>query len=540
MKTFLRVWKQILSAVLVYLAFYSVQAETSYSTLLIGINYNFSTNQNEIRTVNPNTGETCLLNSFVFDTGYWYPNTFSVDKTANRIYAMSSGGKLYQFTLDTGAAVPPAVSIDTDMQTFRAGSNGLLVGIRYNFSTNQNEIRTVNPSTGETSLLNSFVFDTGGWYSDTFSVDKTANRIYAMSSSSKLYQFTLDTGAAVPPTVSIDTNLQTLRAAGNGLFVGINYNGLTNQNEIRTVNPSTGETTLLNAFAFDSGAYNPSTFSVDKTANRIYVVSSSNTLYQFRLDTGAAVPPTVSIDTDMQTLTAISNYPTARCQNACPIYGIQDHRVSDTQFFTISPSTKAVRDLGPLHKKHDIEGLAIDQATGTLYCTSGDKTDKQGHLYRIDRETGGLTDIGPTGFIEVDSLAIRPSDGTFWGWAVGDGLITIDPEKNGQGRLIVPYNDELVEDMVWSYDGHFLYVTQGRNLLVYDGEKLDIACNNLPGSVEAVEMLPGNMLMFAFHQDNSARIHVLDINSCEVILEEAIDTPYKDIEGMAWWFACMP
>jgi len=223
---------------------------------------------------------------------------------------------------------------------------------------------------------------------------------------------------------------------------------------------------------------------------------------------------------------------------ACPIYAIQDHRVSDTQFFMISPSTKAVRDLGTLYKKHDIEGLAIDQATGTLYGTSGDKTDKQGHLYRIDRETGELTDIGPTGFIEVDSLAIRPSDGTLWGWAVGDGLITIDPET-GQGTLVIPYDKPFVEDMVWSYDGNSIYATQGHNLWVYDGEILDIACDNLPGEVEAVEMLPGNALMFAFHQDNSARIHVLDIESCEVIVEEAIDTPYKDIEGMAWWFGCL-
>jgi len=149
-----------------------------------------------------------------------------------------------------------------------------------------------------------------------------------------------------------------------------------------------------------------------------------------------------------------------------------------------------------------------------------------------------LAYIGPTGFAEVDSLAIRPTDGSLWGWAVGDGLITIDPET-GQGTLQVPYDKPFVEDMVWSYDGNSIYATQGRNLWVYDGEILGIACNNLPGAVEGVEMLPSNALMFAFHQDNSARIHVLDIESCQVIMEEAIDTPYKDIEGIAWWFGCM-
>ncbi len=247
-------------------------------------------------------------------------------------------------------------------------------------------------------------------------------------------------------------------------------------------------------------------------------------------------PQTVTIDGEEPvSLDFVSDWDEAF---ACPIYAIQDHRVSDTQFFIISPSTKAVRDLGPLYKKHDIEGLAIDQATGELYCTSGDKTDKPGYLCKIDRDNGELAYIGPTGFAEVDSLAIRPTDGSLWGWAVGDGLITIDPET-GQGTLQVPYDKPFVEDMVWSYDGNSIYATQGRNLWVYDGEILGIACNNLPGAVEGVEMLPSNALMFAFHQDNSARIHVLDIESCQVIMEEAIDTPYKDIEGIAWWFGCM-
>jgi hypothetical protein len=50
---------------------------------------------------------------------------------------------------------------------------------------------------------------------------------------------------------------------------------------------STGSSKLLNSFTFDSGAWISGSFDIDDQQNRIYVVSSANTLYEFDLITGS-------------------------------------------------------------------------------------------------------------------------------------------------------------------------------------------------------------------------------------------------------------
>ena len=57
---------------------------------LIGIDYVSATSQDEIRTVNPNTGETTLLNSFKFDSGYWVSGTVVANRAAGKLYVESS------------------------------------------------------------------------------------------------------------------------------------------------------------------------------------------------------------------------------------------------------------------------------------------------------------------------------------------------------------------------------------------------------------------------------------------------------------------
>jgi hypothetical protein len=224
----------------------------------------------------------------------------------------------------------------------------------------------------------------------------------------------------------------------------------------------------------------------------------------------------------------------------CPIYALQDHKRSDTQPFMIDPITGTVyADENLVYLNADIEGLSLHPVTGELYCSSGDMTDKPGYLCKINRHTGELTYIGATGFKEVDSLAFHP-DGSLWGWAVREGLITIDSET-GQGTLFVPYDKEFVEDMVWSHDGQLLYATQDHNLWAYDGQILHLVCDNLPNQVEAIEMLPGEVLLFAFDGDNHIRFW--DIKRCTEIWEdEAFEMPsnFNDIEGISSPSTCQP
>ena len=56
---------------------------------------------------------------------------------------------------------------------------------------------------------------------------------------------------------------------------------------------------------------------------------------------------------------------------ACTIYAVNDQGSNNSQFFTINPVTRQVAALGALRNNYDIEGLAVDPATGIIYATSG-------------------------------------------------------------------------------------------------------------------------------------------------------------------------
>ncbi len=52
--------------------------------------------------------------------------------------------------------------------------------------------------------------------------------------------------------------------------------------------------------------------------------------------------------------------------------------------------------------------------------------------------------------------------------------------------------------------------------------------------MESLETLPDGSLIYAFHQDAKLGIHTFDVNTCQTIIESRIETPYNDIEGIAW------
>ena len=85
-------------------------------------------------------------------------------------------------------------------------SFGYILGIGFNGTTMQNEVRRVDPVTGVSTLLNSFMFSSGSWTAQIV-VDEAANRFYAESGDHKLYQFDVATGAILSIT-TLDTFLQ--------------------------------------------------------------------------------------------------------------------------------------------------------------------------------------------------------------------------------------------------------------------------------------------------------------------------------------------
>ena len=216
----------------------------------------------------------------------------------------------------------------------------------------------------------------------------------------------------------------------------------------------------------------------------------------------------------------------------CQLYAVQDNGLNDSQLFTINPDTLEVNALGQNLPGYDIEALDIHPNTGALYAASGDNTDNPGHLYTVNLQTGALTDLGSTGFVEIEDLTFD-LNGTLWAWAKGNGLISIDLQKGITGTLIIP-STVGIEGLTWNSDGTLLYAAQGRTLWVSDGKTVEKACD-LPGPTEALEMLPDNQLLLGIHGNKKILdFKVMDLSTCDLVPGVGIPTDYDDVEGIAW------
>ena len=226
----------------------------------------------------------------------------------------------------------------------------------------------------------------------------------------------------------------------------------------------------------------------------------------------------------------------SQAEEACQLYGVNDGGLNDSQLFTVNSDTHEVETLGSLHEGKDIEALAINK-TGVLYAASGDDTEQKGHLYTVDKGTGALTDLGSTGFKEIEGLTFD-SDGKLWAWAKGDGLISIDPSTPSSSTLELPSSAK-VEDITWNPEGTQIYGSQNTNLWVYDkaNNSVQLKCSNLPGETEALEMLPDGTLLLGIHgKKEILQFNAFDVETCTDVASVDIPTSssLNDVEGIAW------
>jgi hypothetical protein len=246
---------------------------------------------------------------------------------------------------------------------------------------------------------------------------------------------------------------------------------------------------------------------VDDGGLAIVAAPSNETVGENESDVDDAV---IEVDTDRIT------------PASCQVYAVNDKGLNNSQFFTISLDAHQVNELGPLYHGHDIEALAIHPTTDQIYAASGnDVTDGNldGHLYLVDGETGDLFPVGSTGFTEIGDLAFSP-DGTLWAWAKNDGMITVDL-TTGAGTSVIP-SDVLIEGLTLSKEQGrtVFYGSINTELWIYDmdADTLEVACTNLLGETEALEMMPDGLLLMGIHKDQSFSIHAFDAKACQVVI----------------------
>jgi hypothetical protein len=242
----------------------------------------------------------------------------------------------------------------------------------------------------------------------------------------------------------------------------------------------------------------------------------------------------------------------------CQLYAVHDQKRSDSQLLTVSevevvdevgnPVTGTtdnltfnyqINTLGPLYEGHDIEAIAVHPVTNRVYVVSGKdvaKDQPRGYLYAVDGQDGELFLIGSTGFKEIEDLAFG-NDGTLWAWAKGDGMITIDL-ATGTGTLVIPSKVK-IEGLTLSKntDHTVFYGSVGKALWDYNltTNQLNVACDNFPGEVEALEMLPDGTLLIGIHENKGFSLQAFDVDNCQVIPDFSIPTgSFDDVEGIAF------
>jgi len=217
------------------------------------------------------------------------------------------------------------------------------------------------------------------------------------------------------------------------------------------------------------------------------------------------------------------------------VYAIHDQARSDTQLFTYDLNTGNINPLGPLYPERDLEGLDIHPFSHQLYASTGQPRSR---LEQVNGYSGDITPVGYIGFKHVTSLSFHPS-GQLWGGAQG-GLIQIDTDT-GKGQLIKSTSLK-IEGLSWNNAGTLLYATAvtepnpHSSLWVYDPQTTELRkhCDNLEGEIESLETLPDDRLAFGIHDDQALSFHVYDPEQCQTVQGSLIQTPYNDIEAIAW------
>ncbi len=230
------------------------------------------------------------------------------------------------------------------------------------------------------------------------------------------------------------------------------------------------------------------------------------------------------------------------------VYAVHDEGVSETQFFTYDLKEGLFNSLGDKLEAYDIEALDSHPQTRSLFAASGKK---EAQLFQVDGDTGEPKLIGDIGFDNVVGLAFH-FDGRLVAWA-DQGLLKLDIDT-AEGTLIWPQTEAeknafeqfgpfSIYALAWNREGTLLYGVaadhpQTSTLWVYDSTGWNVACNGLPKKVESLETLPDGLLLYGFHNDKQLAIHTYNADTCETVADASFNTPYNDIEGIAWPIAC--
>jgi hypothetical protein len=263
--------------------------------IFVGVGYDPAIQSNQVVSINGTSGAATVLNTFTFSGGGYFGG-LTPGKSDN-FYALSSNDTLYDFNATTGQIISD-VPLTYPVESYISTPSGF-VGVGYDASTQQNQVVAFNATTGAATVLNSFQFDSG-FYNGEMVAGPDSN-FYMLSSAGTLYDFADKTGQIISET-PLSYAFQTIVETPSGL-VGIGYDASAQQNQILSINTTSGATTVLNSFNFDSGGYYGEF--APGAGDDFYTLSSAPTIYDFNAASGQIISAT-PVDYPLQAFTTVS------------------------------------------------------------------------------------------------------------------------------------------------------------------------------------------------------------------------------------------
>jgi len=243
----------------------------------------------------------------------------------------------------------------------------------------------------------------------------------------------------------------------------------------------------------------------------------------------AIIQPPVSTN---NAITSIATPP----PNQCVLYAVLESGDNDSQIITIDPKTKATTPLGDIQKGMQIENIAFDLRTKTLFANSSNA----GQIYVIDIKTGIFSLIGQAHSGEISGFTIHPN-GSQWGWAKQKGLIEIYPLEQTD-TLLYP-SLKRGSALTWDTAGTLLYGTfkDNNELFTYDTNKKTYTplAYNLPTATRGLSMLSGDILL-GINSEKEGTLHLYEFDPVNKLVtkEVTIETPESEPRGVAWDPSC--
>ena len=222
------------------------------------------------------------------------------------------------------------------------------------------------------------------------------------------------------------------------------------------------------------------------------------------------------------------------------MYGVHQSGNFDNQFFMLDLATHESTPLGALHKNYHFEAIEIEPTSGDLYALVGGDGRQQGKLFKIERETGQITQIGQTstGREYIVSAAFAP-DGTLWAFQKNVGLLNINlSDGSSTVNWSLPGKANW-EGLAWDPANTYLYGSEGSKM--YRGnpnnQKIEQLCGDdfLPNPTKALDFRFDGQLIGGWHNPATNALHLFEIDTSSCTTRPiALNTPYNKLESLAF------